>query len=282
MSTINLKGWQRVLIFLPIYLVCISPFAMLGAFVSGITSISEFDNLSDHHFFIIKLFELLATIVILWIFIKIVDDESFSEIGFKKKNKKRDIISGILLGLIIMYTAYYILIHLNEITFIKYSINLKDFLISIGLLILVAFLEEIIFRGYVLKNLMLSFNNYFALIISSILFAVMHSLNPNLSWFSFFDLFLAGILLGISYIYTKSLWFPIALHFSWNFFQTHFGFNVSGQDSYSLIEIRIAENNILNGGDFGFEGSIFSTIIQFILIVCIVFYYERKKSINII
>ena len=64
--------------------------------------------------------------------------------------------------------------------------------------------------------------------------------------FSAMSLFLAGILLGITYIYTKNLWFPVALHLSWNLFQTLFGFNVSGKDFYSLIEFKIQENNLLN------------------------------------
>ena len=60
-------------------------------------------------------------------------------------------------------------------------------------------------------------------------------------------LFLAGVLLGVSYVYTKNLWFPVALHFSWNFFEALFGFNVSGQDFYSLIDFNITEKNLLNG-----------------------------------
>ena len=122
-----------------------------------------------------------------------------------------------------------------------------------------------------------SFNNYMALVVSSILFALAHGFNPNMDWFSYLNLFLAGILLGATYVYTKNLWFPIALHFSWNFFQTLFGFNVSGQDFYSLIEFKIIDKNMINGGDFGFEGSIFSIVAHVLLITAIFLYYERIK-----
>jgi hypothetical protein len=67
------------------------------------------------------------------------------------------------------------------------------------------------------------------------------------------------------------------LHLSWNLFQTILGFNVSGQDSYSLIEFSISENTLLNGGAFGFEGSILSVIAMVISIGGIWLYYERKK-----
>lgn len=125
---------------------------------------------------------------------------------------------------------------------------------------------------------MYSFNKYMALMVSSALFSLMHSANPNMDWFSFLGLFLAGVLLGILYIYTKNLWFPIALHFSWNFFQTLFGFNVSGQDIYSVIEFKITENNLWNGGDFGFEGSVLSIIAQVIVIGSIVYHYHAKNK----
>ena len=84
--------------------------------------------------------------------------------------------------------------------------------------------------------------------------------------------------LGISYIYTKNLWFPISLHFSWNLLETLFGFNVSGQDIYSIIEFNISERNNLNGGDFGFEGSIISIFAQLIFIFLIFKYYNKQSN----
>ena len=93
------------------------------------------------------------------------------------------------------------------------------------------------------------------------------------------NIFLAGFFLGASYIFTKNLWFPIALHFSWNFFQSMFGFKVSGLDSYSIIEFTIPENNMLNGGEFGFESSLLSIIIL-IIGTFIIWNYFKKNNIE--
>jgi len=111
-------------------------------------------------------------------------------------------------------------------------------MISILHFTIVAIVEEVLFRGYILKNLMSSFNKYIALFFLSILYSLIHSFNPNIDMFSLLVLFLAGIVLGLSYINTKKLWFPIALHLSWNLFQTLIGLNVSGQDTYSIIEFQ--------------------------------------------
>jgi len=98
---------------------------------------------------------------------------------------------------------------------------------------------------------------------------------------AFVDLVLAGIMLGAFFLYTKNIWMAVGLHFGWNFFQTHLGFNVSGLDSYSLIETTIVDRNILNGGDFGFEGSILSTLAQVITLSLLFYFYKQKKQIPV-
>ena len=125
---------------------------------------------------------------------------------------------------------------------------------------------------------MYSYNKYIALLISSVLFSLMHGFNPNIDIIGFTNIFLSGILLGITYIHTKNLWFPIALHFSWNFFQTSLGFNVSGQNTFSIIQISREENTILNGGSFGFEGSLLSLFAIVTVVVALFIYYNKKES----
>ncbi len=61
---------------------------------------------------------------------------------------------------------------------------------------------------------------------------------------SLLNLFFAGIILGLPFIFTKNLWYSISLHFSWNFFQAFFGFKVSGSFFYSSIIQRINNNNL--------------------------------------
>ncbi len=92
---------------------------------------------------------------------------------------------------------------------------------------------------------------------------------------------MAGLLFGLSYIYTKNLWFPIALHFSWNFFQgTVFGFNVSGKETYSLIITKENSFNIWNGGNFGFEGSILSILFQIFAIGIVFLIFKNRLAIE--
>jgi membrane protease YdiL (CAAX protease family) len=216
-------------------------------------------------------------VILLWLFMKFIDKQPFIQIGLQTKGRLKEFNYGIFLGFIIMGAAFLFLFSINEIVFVDFSFNLNKVLLSIILFTGVSVFEEVVFRGYMLKNLLESFNPYLALFISSIFFSLIHGSNPNVTTLGLCNIFLAGFFLGASYVFTKNLWFPIALHFSWNFFQSMFGFKVSGLDSYSIIEFTIPENNMLNGGEFGFESSYLSIIIL-ILGIFIIWNYFKNNS----
>ena len=216
-------------------------------------------------------------VILLWLFMKFIDKQPFIKIGLQTKGRLKEFNYGIFLGFIIMGAAFLFLFSINEIVFVDFSFNPNKVLLSIVLFTGVSVFEEVVFRGYMLKNLLESFNPYLALFISSIFFSLIHGSNPNVTTLGLCNIFLAGFFLGASYVFTKNLWFPIALHFSWNFFQSMFGFKVSGLDSYSIIEFTIPENNMLNGGEFGFESSYLSIIIL-ILGIFIIWNYFKNNS----
>ena len=275
----KIRGWYRILLIILPYIIIVTIFQLIGGLIAGVDRNNLASGQTSIQHLIITLFGLFGTFIVLWFFMRFIDGEKFVNLGFQTKNRFNNFIVGILIGLGIMAIGYELLIYLEEIFFLKLTFDTKELIISILLYTIVAVVEETFFRGYVLKNLMISFNKYVALVVSSILFSLIHIFNPNVDLFSLFNLFLVGILFGLSYIYTKNLWFPIALHLSWNLFQSLFGFNVSGQDTYSLIEFKINEANLINGGAFGFEGSYLSIIAQIITIIGIGIYYNNLSSI---
>jgi membrane protease YdiL (CAAX protease family) len=121
------------------------------------------------------------------------------------------------------------------------------------------------------------------LIISAALFGAVHLANPNSSLIAGIGLAIqAGLLLGAAYIYFKNLWFPIAIHFAWNFTQSAiFGANVSGSAvSKTLITSEIRGAEWFTGGQFGPEGSIQATV--FCLIASIILLVISHKEGKII
>ena len=284
----NHKGWLTAILSIIPFFIFVSFFQGFGVGLSNVLGkrgIIDFDfdkylEIEDMRDFlvadtIIQYFDLIGVLLLLWVLMRFVDKEPFINLGFSLKGKINDIILGMTLGLLLMAVGYTILILLGEIKFIGFNYDLKNIILLFLLFIAVSIAEETYVRGYVLKNLLKSFNPIISLIISSAIFSLLHFFNPNVNYIALTELFIAGILLGISYVYTKNLWFPIALHLSWNFFQVMFGFNVSGMDTYSLIEFEIIENNNINGGDFGFEGSYLSILFSLIMMNFLWKYYKK-------
>lgn len=180
---------------------------------------------------------------------------------FSKNGMVKSLTIGIILGavlqsltiLVIYLKGGYSVISINPILFILPPLTGA---------ITSAIVEEILMRGIIFRITEEKLGSYFALIISAILFGAMHIANPNSSLTAGIGLAIqAGLLLAAAYIYSRNLWFPIAIHFAWNFTQSAiFGANVSGNKvSKTLITSKIEGAEWFTGGQFGPEGSIQAT-----------------------
>ena len=271
------RGWLRALLMLIAFFIASVIFEGLVAVIIGLvtdTNLAELDTLVSNPdnlgiMFIMRLASLLITLIIMWVFRRYIDRKSILSMGFHLKGKYKDIIYGLFVGFLLISLGFVILSLTNNLEIVLIQYSSKVVFGGFFLFIIAAMVEEIVFRGYVLNNFMDSFKNkYIALLLSSILFALIHGMNPNLSILGFVNLIVAGMALGITYIYTKNLWFPVFLHVSWNFFQGPiFGFEVSGLNFNSIIQQKVVGSDLITGGDFGFEGSILITVLLLGMIV---------------
>ena len=137
------------------------------------------------------------------------------------------------------------------------SVNLPLLGCWIALWLLVGWGEEIWVRGYWLQNIAEGGHIKSAVIVSSVLFGLLHGGNPNITLLAVLNLMLAGVYLAWGYVRTRSLWLPIGLHFGWNLFEgTVFGFPVSGTSPYAVVKINVFGAQWLTGGKFGPEGGL--------------------------
>ena len=132
----------------------------------------------------------------------------------------------------------------------------------VGIAIMPAFMEELLFRGILFRWLEAFGGSWFALALTSALFGAAHLMNPNATAFSSFAIAVeAGILLGGAYMLTRSLWVPMGLHAAWNFTQGEiYDVPVSGLDSHGLVTAQMSGPDLLSGGMFGLEASILALI----------------------
>lgn len=185
-----------------------------------------------------------------------------------------DLAAGLLLGVLLMALIFIVELLLGWVTVTGTFVNgsIEPFVLSITLPLItflaVGIYEELIIRGYLLTNLAEGLHGarigaqgatLIAWVISSVVFGILHALNPNATLISTFNLMLAGLFLGLAYILTGSLALPIGLHITWNFAQGNlFGFPVSGNTGNTATFIAIEQGgpDLITGGAFGPEAGL--------------------------
>jgi membrane protease YdiL (CAAX protease family) len=268
----------RIIIYIIVYLIGVGVFQFLSAYLAGI-DFFEAKSFNDVEFLVINFGGLIGTLFVTYLFTRFIDKIPFVKIGLQTQRAVKDFGLGALLGFLPILFGFTILYLMKIIHSVDVYFDTTGLITSVLLFIFVAFNEEIMLRGYVLRNLMNTTNKYTALILSAILFALLHIFNAHIDLIGFINIFLAGILLGISYIFTKNLFFPAGLHFAWNLTQSLLGFNVSGNNSYSLLHYELSKDKPwLSGGAFGFEASILSLVFELILIVIIFFIFHKRQK----
>jgi CAAX protease family protein len=134
---------------------------------------------------------------------------------------------------------------------------------SAVLFIVAALAEEAVFRGYPLQTLSRARLAWLGVFLTSVPFAMAHLWNPNSGKLPFLNTVLAGIWLAIAYFRTRSLWFPLGVHWAWNWaLGSLFGLPVSGLTLVSnpLMKASDLGPAWLTGGSYGIEGGAACTI----------------------
>ncbi len=287
------NGFLRAIIFLPMWFVSLALVMTLASilvmFSSGVDMADEkaIEALFDVSFdspvmLILTAFQVMGSFLALWLATKFIDRKPLMSIGLSVKDKANEMLIGLGFALAFIGGLFLVLWLVGAINITGY-VGFKPgvFIVSM-MLFMAAFDEELIFRGYILNNMMDSTSNrWVALAGSSLLFALLHSGNPSVwsTWVPMTELFAAGFILGISYTFTKNLWFPTFFHFGWNFFQGLFGFEISGinVDSWKMISHENTGNvpDIVSGGAFGIEGSVITLSCTIICTYLIFKYYNE-------
>ena len=117
--------------------------------------------------------------------------------------------------------------------------------------------EELVFRGVLFRILEQAFGTFAALLASALLFGLAHIVNPDATLVSALAIAIeAGLLLGLAYVATRNLWFPIGLHLAWNFGQGGIFSPGTGTEPHGLVRLAFTGPDWLAGGASGAEGSV--------------------------
>lgn len=161
----------------------------------------------------------------------------------------------------------------------------KSWLLAIVIFLFYAVNEEIIMRGFLYPFIKRLLGFIPALVVSTLVFTLMHLFNTGFSVIPFIDIFLAGVFLVLLRELTGNLWLAWGAHFAWNFALVAAGLPVSGH--FMLLDpqpyhIAVYGPDWLTGGLFGPEGGLSGVGADLFLIAITAYllYLKGKKEVR--
>lgn len=287
-------GW-RILFFLLLFLSGSSLIFAVRALM-GIDSKRAF--LNDYSLMIIAILALTATTSV-FVIRKLIDNRSFKSLGLQLSKKTwKDLAFGFILsfamaGVFTLGLYAFGLIDFKGIAWQTFSeIPFNEGYVammgsmSIGTVVLllletllVGYWEELVFRGYVFQNMTEGLGLKLAIVVSCLLYGLVHAGNPNATVVSSLIIVAFGFLRIYGYLATGQLWLSMGMHIGWNFFQGPiFGFAASGHQKATLLQHSTQGADWLTGSNFGPEGSILILPILLLALLAIYKWSQRNAS----
>lgn len=242
----------------------------------GLAETSSFFRSNDYKLLaniIFMMFPILLYFLVI-LFNRKVNKLNFNEIGFGYKNIFKGISIGLFLtvGVIMLSLLIAKFIFKIEINFVELKDGFKIPLIDmLSTMFLVGLWEEFFFRGLVFNTMKKNnFGLHGAIIVSSLLFSIIHWSSFDMSTTSIFwylAIFLIGYIYAIIYKITNSIWSVVAAHAAWDFFA-------------SLIDAKVNKIGLIAVNDYALNAKTIDNIQTFILfltLIILLYFVQRKK-----
>jgi membrane protease YdiL (CAAX protease family) len=226
-------------------------------------------------------------IITLFLWVKFIEKRTFYSIGFTNHNKIRKYLFGFGTGFLAMSLIVGLMAFAGNIKVNQSGVAEPA---AIGGVILYLFgyiiqggSEEIIIRGWQFQVIGTRYKPWLGALISSLFFAFMHIFNTGVNILCIINLFLFSSLLVLYIVNDGSIWSACGWHTAWNWTMSNiFGLQVSGVtgENNSILNFGSSGSQLLTGGAFGPEGSIFTTLVLLISTFFMARHIYTKESVK--
>lgn len=211
---------------------------------------------------------LFGALVAGWVMIRVVDQRPLGALGFAAEPAGlKDSAVGTLAGGAMLGAAVVLLAVAGTARWVAEPGTVSEYVAALGRALVffwvAAALEEVLFRGYPFQALVQGIGVSPTLLVTSALFTYVHGNNPSVTALALANIFLAGFMLGVAYLRTRSLWFATAVHMGWNWAMAALlDFPVSGLRPFDAPYYDAHETGAdwWTGGAFGPEAGVAATI----------------------
>lgn len=273
--------WVKIVAFIPLWFIFSGLFSGVVFLIypdSYTGSRAEFEMLMKTNFvflFLSQLAVFMGTFSTIFFISKFMDRKKPAYL--KSMMNLNGILTGSLIGILGIILIIVLLSFSNKVKITYQGIGI-EFVWYVFLFLLVAVTEEAMTRGFILNNFFNEINKYLAIVLSSIIFCLMHVLNFGFTYIGMMNLFIVGLFLCQLYLLKMNLSIPIGFHLTWNLFQGPvFGFPVSGLAIKGIFNVENISGEKFSFENFGLEGSLITTAIITLLIFYLYLTHTHKK-----
>ena len=232
---------------------------------------------------IIQLAVTVVPIILLVIYVKFVEKRSLHSMGFVKEHAVTDYLLGMIIAFAMFSACVGLCVASGAMTFGGYVLNGKYLTLALLFLgfIVQGASEETVCRGFMMTSFGSKGGAFAGMLFNSLVFGSLHLLNNGLTALSMVNLILFGVFMSFLVLKLSSIWMACAIHTVWNFVQGNFyGILVSGGSfGASVFRFNSVEGKeLLNGGAFGMEGGLATTIILTISIIVVLLLSPREPK----
>ncbi len=226
---------------------------------------------------------MVLNVIISLAFISKLGKVKMNDLGFESTKAFSKVLIGMISGFIAISVVSFIIKTIGGVT-MTYTFkpeNISTILIGLVLFSFQGTYEEIVYRGYLLPHFAKKWGLLIAILVSSILFTLIHAMNPGMTVMPVMNLMIASVVFSLVYYNWGSLWIAGFAHAIWNYSQgLIYGSLISGisVEGSVMTSLPVEGKVILSGGNFGFEGSIVTSLIGIILIVVLSIIAKKKTQ----
>lgn len=237
-----------------------------------------------------SLFHGVTYVIVAWLLFKLIANKLLKKpLAYFRVTPFRFHILSSLLGvlLFILVVGTYLVFIPGQLILTKLE-NDQEYIAMIIEIVIIGgiaapIVEEIMFRGILLKYIEAKTNIYIALLSTSILFGMVHLFNGQLKGISLVLLMVsittAGIMYGLAVYLFNSVWASIIIHIIWNLSAL---ITVTDQNiEYGVIQYIIKSTNpLITGGEYGIDASLISIAGYTVIIFILIAYRKFSKSLG--
>ena len=278
-AVIALLGIFSEAIFLLPYMVVKGVLAGVAAAQTGNFQL----NMNSVDMTLVQLFATVGATVAMMLYVKHVEKRSLRTMGFVREHAVSDYLIGMVVAFAMFAACVGICMATGAMVFSGYVLGGRYLMMALFFVgfIIQGMSEETVCRGFMMTSLGSKGGAVAGVLFNSLFFGALHLGNSGVTVLSMVNLVLFGLFMSVLVLKLNSIWMACAIHTVWNFVQGNFfGILVSGTDMGPSVFrfVSVPGMGLWNGGSFGMEGGLATSIVLTLAIVIVLLLRPRETK----